>query len=73
MKTIIIGLMVFYGFILYPEESKAGIAGVISWFNGECDEEKDENGVLFCSTKDGKIYYVYDGIKFETYPDIKKD
>lgn len=73
MKTIILAITVIYFLIAIPE-SHAGVAGVISWLlNGECDEKEDENGVLFCSTKDGEIYYVYDGIKFKTYPDLKKD
>ena len=74
MKTITIGLIIFYGCILYPPESKAGIAGIITYLKGECNEP-DENGIKLCSSREtGKIYYVNDaGEVFETYPNLKKD
>jgi hypothetical protein len=72
MKTITI-ILIAVNLLITATEGHAGIAGFYSWFRGECDKP-DENNVRFCSEKDtGKIYYVYEGIAFNSYPDIKKD
>ena len=71
MKTVIF-IAIVYLLISIPN-SQAGIGSFFTWFQGECDKE-DENEVQFCTeSKTGKIYYVYEGIAFNSYPDIKKD
>lgn len=57
--------------IISISNSQAGIAGVITYLKGECNEP-DEKGVRLCSSREnGKIYYVYKGKRYETYPSIK--
>ncbi len=72
MKTVIAFTVIVYLIISIPN-SHAGVAGIITYLQGECDKP-DENGVRFCSSREtGQIYYVYDGSRFENYPIIKKD
>ena len=72
MKTIMIFVPAIYLLIAVPD-ANAGIAGVITALKGEC-EAADENGVQFCSSREtGKIYYLWEGEKYEAYPDLKKD
>ena len=71
MKTTIIFTAVVYLLIAVPE-SHAGIAGVITALKGEC-EAADEHGVQFCSSREtGKIYYLWDGERYEAYPNQAK-
>lgn len=73
VKTTIIFTVIIYLLIAVQQDATAGIAGFFSWFQGECDKE-DENKVRFCSDREtGRIYYVYEGIAFNSYPDLKKD
>lgn len=54
--------------IISISNSQAGIAGVITYLKGECNEP-DEKGVQLCSSREtGKIYYVYKGKRFNAYP-----
>ena len=70
MKGLILFTAVIYCAISIPE-SQAGIAGIITYLKGECNEP-DKRGVQLCSQdKDGKIYYMYKGVRYETYPPIK--
>lgn len=67
MKTVIAFTVIVYLIISIPN-SQAGIAGIITYLKGECNEP-DEKGVRLCSSREnGKIYYVYKGKKYETYP-----
>lgn len=70
MKTLILFTAAIYLTIAIPE-SKAGVAGIITYLKGECNEP-DEKGVRRCSSStDGKIYYVYKGERHENYPVFK--
>lgn len=70
MKLLILFTAVIYLTIAIPE-SKAGVAGIITYLKGECNEP-DEKGVRLCSSREnGKIYYLYKGDRYETYPSIK--
>ena len=72
MKTVIAFTVIVYLIISIPN-SQAGIAGIITYLKGEC-EAADEKGVQFCSSREtGKIYYLWEGEKYEAYPDLKKD
>ncbi len=72
MKGLILFTVAIYFIIAIPN-SQAGIAGIITYLKGECNEP-DENEVQMCSSREtGKIYYVYKGSRFETYPTIKED
>lgn len=73
MKALILFTVIIYFVITIPN-SQAGVAGIITYLKGECNEP-DEKGVQLCSSRDtGKIYYVYKGEKYETYPaNIKQD
>jgi len=73
MKTVIAFTVIVYLIISIPN-SQAGIAGIITYLKGECNEP-DENGIKLCSSREtGKIYYMNEkGEVFETYPDLKKD
>jgi hypothetical protein len=72
MKALILFTVAIYFIIAIPN-SHAGIAGIITYLKGECNEP-DENEVQMCSSREtGAIYYVYNGIKFDKYPNIKKD
>ena len=73
MKGLILFTVVIYLAISIPN-SQAGIAGIITYLKGECNEP-DENGVKLCSSREtGKIYYVNEkGEASATYPDLKKD
>lgn len=67
MKTVIAFTVIIYLIISIPN-SHAGIAGIITYLKGECNEP-DEKGVQLCSSREnGKIYYVYKGERYETYP-----
>lgn len=67
MKGLIIFTAVIYFVITIPN-SHAGIAGIITYLKGECNEP-DEKGVQLCSSREtGKIYYVYKGERYEDYP-----
>lgn len=67
MKAVIAFVVVVYFLIAIPN-SHAGVAGIITYLKGECNEP-DEKGVQLCSSREtGKIYYVYKGEKYETYP-----
>lgn len=58
--------------IAVQQDATAGIAGVITALKGEC-EAADENGVQFCSSREtGKIYYTWEGEKYESYPNQAK-
>ena len=70
MKGLILFTAAIYLAISIPD-SHAGIAGLITSLLGECNPA-DKNGVQLCSQdKDGKIYYMYKGVRYETYPHIK--
>lgn len=70
MKALILFTAIIYFVITIPN-SHAGIAGIITYLKGECNEP-DEKGVQLCSSREnGKIYYVYKGKRYETYPPIK--
>ena len=67
MKGLILFTAAIYFVIAIPN-SQAGVAGIITYLKGECNEP-DEKGVQLCSSrKTGKIYYVYKGERYETYP-----
>ena len=67
MKTIMIFLPTIYFLIAVPD-THAGIASVITYLQGECNEP-DEKKVQLCSDrKTGDIYYVYQGERYEEYP-----
>lgn len=66
-------LLVLIGAVLIISihNSHAGISGIITYLKGECNEP-DEKGVRLCSSREnGKIYYLYKGDRYETYPSIK--
>lgn len=66
MKGLILFTVVY--FVIAIPNSQAGVAGIITYLKGECNEP-DEKGVQFCSSREnGKIYYLYKGEKYETYP-----
>ncbi len=70
MKTVIAFTVIVYLIISIPN-SQAGIAGIITYLKGECNEP-DKRGVKLCSSREnGKIYYIYKGKRYETYPPIK--
>ena len=70
MKTVIAFTVIVYLIISIPN-SQAGIAGIITYLKGECNEP-DKRGVKLCSSREnGKIYYMYKGKRYETYPPIK--
>lgn len=67
MKALILFTVIIYFVITIPN-SQAGVAGIITYLKGECNEP-DEKGVQLCSSREtGKIYYVYKGERYETYP-----
>ena len=67
MKGLILFTVVIYLAISIPN-SQAGIAGIITYLKGECNEP-DDKGVRLCSSREtGKIYYVYQGERYEEYP-----
>ena len=67
MKTVIAFTVIVYLVISIPN-SQAGIAGIITYLKGECNEP-DENNVRLCSDKKtGEIYYMYKGERYEDYP-----
>lgn len=67
MKGLIIFTVAIYFSIAIPE-SQAGVASIITYLKGECNEP-DEQGVQLCSSREtGEIYYVYKGERYETYP-----
>lgn len=70
MKGLILFTAIIYFVITIPN-SQAGVAGIITYLKGECNEP-DDKGVQFCSSREtGKIYYVYKGERYKTYPSIK--
>lgn len=70
MKVLILFTAVVYFAIAIPN-ANAGIAGIITYLKGECNEP-DKRGVKRCSSSEnGKIYYMYKGKRYETYPPIK--
>lgn len=67
MKVLILFTAVIYFVITIPN-SQAGVAGIITYLKGECNEP-DEKGVQLCSSREtGEIYYMYKGERYETYP-----
>ena len=67
MKGLIIFTAAIYFAIAIPE-SQAGVAGIITYLKGECNEP-DEKGVQLCSSREtGKIYYIFKGERYEDYP-----
>ena len=67
MKTVIAFTVIVYLIISIPN-SQAGIAGIITYLKGECNEP-DDKGVRLCSSREtGKIYYVYQGERYEENP-----
>ena len=67
MKVLILFTVVIYLAISIPN-SHAGIAGIITYLKGECNEP-DDKGVQACSDrKTGDFYYMYKGGRYETYP-----
>ena len=67
MKTVIAFTVIVYLIISIPN-SQAGFAGIITYLQGECNEP-DEKGVRLCSSREtGKIYYIYQGERYEKYP-----
>ena len=67
MKTVIAFTVIVYLIISIPN-SQAGIAGIITYLKGECNEP-DEKKVQLCSDrKTGDIYYIYQGERYEDYP-----
>ena len=67
MKAVIAFVVVIYFLIAIPT-SHAGIAGIITYLKGECNEP-DEKGVQLCSSREtGELYYVYKGERYKTYP-----
>lgn len=70
MKGLILFTAVVYFAIAIPN-ANAGIAGIITYLKGECNEP-DKRGVKLCSSREnGDIYYIYKGKRYETYPPIK--
>ena len=67
MKVLILFTAVIYLVITIPT-SHAGIAGIITYLKGECNEP-DEKDVQLCSSRStGELYYVYKGERYKTYP-----
>lgn len=67
MKTVIAFTVIVYLIISIPN-SQAGIAGIITYLKGECNEP-DEKKVQLCSDrKTGEIYYMYKGVRYEDSP-----
>ena len=67
MKTVIAFTVVVY-FVISIPNSQAGVAGIITYLKGECNEP-DEKGVQLCSSREtGEIYYVYKGERYEDHP-----
>lgn len=67
MKTIIAVITAIY-FLIAIQDTHAGIAGVITYLQGEC-EKPDEKGVQACSDrKTGELYYIYKGDRYKEYP-----
>jgi len=72
MKTVIAFTVIVYLIISIPN-SQAGIAGIITYLKGECNEP-DDKGVRLCSSREnGTIYYLWKGQRYEDYPNLKKD
>lgn len=73
MKGLILFTTIIYFVITIPN-SQAGVAGIITYLKGECNEP-DKYGVQLCSSREtGKIYYRWKGEKYEIYPaNAKKD
>ena len=71
MKGLILFTVVIYLAISIPN-SQAGIAGIITYLKGECNEP-DDKGVRLCSSREtGKIYYLWEGTKYSAYPNQAK-
>lgn len=67
MKALILFTALIYFVITIPG-SYAGVAGIITYLKGECNEP-DEKGVQLCSSREtGDIYYMYKGERYESYP-----
>ena len=67
MKALILLTVVIYFVIVIPN-AQAGVAGIITYLKGECNEP-DDKGVQACSDrKTGDFYYMYKGERYETYP-----
>ena len=67
MKGLILFTAITYLLIAIPD-THAGIASVITYLQGECNEP-DEHQVRMCSSREnGEIYYVYKGERYKTYP-----
>lgn len=72
MKGLILFTAAIYFVIAIPN-SHAGIAGVISEstriINGTECGFPNSAGVKTCKDAQGKTYYVWDGVKYEKYPE----
>ena len=71
-KAIMMFVPAIYLLIAVSQDAHAGIAGVITALKGEC-EAADEKGVQFCSSREnGSIYYLWEGQRYEDYPNQAK-
>lgn len=73
MKGLILFTAAIYFVIAIPNNAQAGIAGIISEskriLNGSNCDEPNSAGVKTCKEENGKTYYVWDGVKYEKYPE----